>query len=124
MSSVYARDRKHTPFDPVDRCADLQDEISKFLGDEKYVPKKWRLILADNTLAKCDELMDNILAANNSAKGSEIRQERIKAAIINCVQLDRKLARLQNTVPTASGGSMKRIIQLLTETEIATRRMK
>ena len=123
MSSVFARDRKYTPFDPIDFCADLQDELSKYLGSEKYVPKKWRFLLAQGTLEKCDELMDNILDANAKKKGSEKRKERIGDAITNCIQLDRKLARLKNVVPTASGGSMTRVIELLTETEMAVRRM-
>lgn len=122
MSSVYAGDRRHTPYDPVDYGADLQDELSKFLADEKYVPKKWRLILGASTLAKADELMDNIIFMNSTPKGSKIRTERTSMAIINCVQLDRMLSRLINTIPTASGGSMKKIIKDLTKVESGLRR--
>ena len=123
MSSVYARNRTRTPFDAVDFSAALQDEITKLCGDEKYVTKKWRLLLGQDLISKTDELMDNVMYANGlntkDERQRKIRQNYQRKAYINCDQLDRKLARLITVVPTANAGGMHDILKLLGDTQSA-----
>ena len=118
MSGVYARNRKITPFDPIDICARLQDAITKLVANEKYVPKKWRFILGLRVIDKADELMDVTIEANdiNTRSHPELKVERKRLwhkARTKCTQLDRQLARLINVCPTADAGEMTEIITLL-----------
>lgn len=126
MSSVYARNRKQTPFDPLDFAAALQDAITKQCGDERYVPKKWRLLLGQDLLKKTDELMDNVMYANGlntkEERQRKLRQDYQRMAYINCDQIDRKLARLIEVVPTANAGGMHDILKLLADTQGAVYR--
>ena len=123
MSTVYARNRKRTPFDPVDFAARLQDLITKQCGDERYVPKKWRLLLGQDLISKADELMDNVMYANGlNAKDEKQKLLRLiyqRKAYINCDQLDRKIARLITVVPTADAGGMHDILEMLGKTQTA-----
>jgi len=70
MSSVYARNRKKTPFDAVDFAAALQDAITKHCGDEKYVPKKWRLLIGQDLISKGELTAEDVRASYASWKGS------------------------------------------------------
>lgn len=123
MSTVYARNRKKTPFDSVDFAAALQDAITKHCGDEKYVPKKWRLLIGQDLISKADELMDNVMYANGlntkDERQMKLRAEYQRRAFINCDQIDRKLARLIAVVPSANAGSMHDILNLLSKTQNA-----
>ena len=124
MSGVFARNRKSTPFDPIDTCAKLQDKLAKFIADEKYVPKKWRFLLGVRILDKIDELMDTVFEANgiNTRSHPELKDERKRlwhSARIKCDQLDRQIARLINVCPQANAGDMTEIIKLLDEEDTA-----
>lgn len=123
MSGVYARDRRPTRLDALDFASDLQDELSKFVANEKYVPKKHRFTSGASAIQKCDELIDCLILVEHSPKSSEKHKDAIYRAIVYCIQLDRRLSRLINTVKTAAGGEMPRILDLLVETEEATRRL-
>ena len=124
MSGVYARNRKGTPYDPIDIGAQLQDKISKFVGDEKYVPKKWRFLLGVRILDKVDEMMDLAIDANsiNIKDHPELeykRKEKWHDARTCLTKLDRQIARLINVCPTANAGDMTEIIKLLDSEDVA-----
>ena len=122
MSGVYARNRKETYFEPVDNAAALQDAVTKYIMDEKRVPKRWRLILGIDLVEKVDEIADLAIAANETwpdEKHIEKRRDYWRDCLKACKQLDRKFARLQNCVPSATAGSMGEILKLL-DKEIGT----
>lgn len=124
MSGVYARNRKQTPFDPIDKGALLQDKIAELVANEKYVPKKWRFLLGVRVLDKVDEMMDTAIAANdiNTRSHPEQKEERKRLwheARTKCTQLDRQIARLINVCPQADAGGMTEIITLLDEEDEA-----
>lgn len=124
MSGVYARNRKRTPFDPIDTGAKLQDKLASFIGNEKYVPKKWRFLLGTRILDKVDEMMDIAFEANaiNTTKHPELKGERQRLwhkARVKCSQLDRQIARLINVCPQADAGDMTEIIELLDDEDMA-----
>lgn len=121
MSQVYLRNRRETVYDPVSLAADLQDEVTKYVMNEKYVPKKWRYLIGQGIIAKCDELADNVIAANEIwAKGNKNMEARKKfwtMAYINCKQLDRKLTRAMCAIPTVTANSLNNIADLLYKEE-------
>ena len=124
MSGVYARNRKGTPFDPIDTGSKLQDKLASFIGNEKYVPKKWRFILGTRILDKVDEMMDLSIEANsiNTTKHPELKDNRKKLwheARTKCTQLDRQIARLINVCPQSDAGDMTEIITLLDDEDLA-----
>ena len=127
MSGVFARNRKPTPFDPIDIGAELQDKLSKFIGNEKYVPKKWRFLIGTRVLDKVDEMMDIAIEANsvNTRSHPELKSKRTELwykAKAKCSQLDRRIARLINVCPQADAGDMTEIIKLLDKEDEALSR--
>lgn len=118
MSGVFARNRKQTPFAPIDICAKLQDKLAEFIANEKYVPKKWRFLLGVRILDKVDDMMDTAIAANgiNTKSHPELKEDRRRLWFdtrTKCTQLDRQIARLINVCPQADAGDMTEIILLL-----------
>lgn len=65
MSNVYTRNRKKTPFDVLANAEKLQDLVTLYVMNERYVPKKWRFMIGQDLIKKIDELNDNIIAANS-----------------------------------------------------------
>ena len=116
MSSVYARERSHTNFTPIDNAADLMDEVAAYVIQEKYVTKKLRYLIGEDLIRKTDEIYDNATYANEIYASKEnIKRRRIYwiRAMACCKQLDRKLQRLRNISPAATADSMKEILKLL-----------
>ena len=64
MSGVHERDRGETGFAPVDYAASLQDSVTTYVMNEKYVPKKWRYVLGIDAIRKADEIYDSVSYAN------------------------------------------------------------
>lgn len=128
MSNVHERDRAPTYFAPVDIAADLMDEITKYVMNENRCPKKWRYALGFDLIRKADEIFDSADYANGIWLTAEHVNERRKywqRASAQIRQLDRRLTRFKNIVPTASPDNMKEIFQLLhDEKEAISDRLK
>ena len=71
MSNVYTRNRKKTPFDVLANAEKLQDLVTLYVMNERYVPKKWRFMIGQDLIKKIDELNDNIIAANSPASAAD-----------------------------------------------------
>ena len=101
----------------------LQIELTKYVMREKVMPKKWRYMIGRTLIAKVDEMMDNIVAANSiyvmTDKDLEIRKEFQTKAICNCFQIQNKLLRMIDCVETVTVKSLAPAIQLLNK-EVAT----
>lgn len=123
MSNVYARNRKTTDLAFLIIGQDLQAKLTIYVMNEKRVPKKWRYMVGRNIIAKVDELIDNIVAANSiyptTAEELEKRKLFQSLAICNCYQLQNKIIRLINCINTVTVDSLTQIIKLLHQ-EIAT----
>lgn len=123
MSNVYARNRKTTDLAFLMIGQDLQAKLTIYVMNEKRVPKKWRYMVGRNIIAKVDELVDNIVAANSiyptTAEELEKRKLFQSLAICNCYQLQNKIIRLINCINTVTVDSLTQIIKLLHQ-EIAT----
>lgn len=123
MSNVYARNRKTTDLAFLMIGQDLQTKLTIYVMNEKRIPKKWRYMVGRNIIAKVDELVDNIVAANSiyptTAEELEKRKLFQSLAICNCYQLQNKIIRLINCINTVTVDSLTQIIKLLHQ-EIAT----
>ena len=120
MSDVFKRLRGTTGTQFEITALDLQTEITKYCVNEKYVPKKWRLLIGVPLINKVDELVDNISFANSiyvtkTSPESDFnlrRNYQIKA-IANCYQLQNLIIKLENTVDKVTIKSLDKIIDLL-----------
>ena len=123
MSNVYARNRKTTDLAFLMIGQDLQTKLTIYVMNEKRIPKKWRYMVGRNIIAKVDELVDNIVAANSIYPTTTEELEKRKLfqslAICNCYQLQNKIIRLINCINTVTVDSLTQIIKLLHQ-EIAT----
>ena len=117
MSGVYARNRKAAEMQFYKVGQELQMEITKYVMNEKRVPKKWRYNIGNKMIATVDSMMDNIIAANSIFPTNDelLKRRNIYQVYANnnCYQLQNQLIRLHNCVPTATIKSLLKIIQLL-----------
>lgn len=70
MSNVYTRNRKKTPFDVLANAEKLQDLVTLYVMNERYVPKKWRFMIGQDLIKKIDELNDNNNGNSNNWNAS------------------------------------------------------
>lgn len=72
MSNVFLRKRADTELTFMTTARQLQNELTKYVMREKVMPKKWRYMIGRTLIAKVDEMVDNIIAANFRARRSKI----------------------------------------------------
>ena len=65
MSNVFLRKRADTELTFMTTARQLQNELTKYVMREKVMPKKWRYMIGRTLIAKVDEMVDNIIAANS-----------------------------------------------------------
>ena len=119
MSGVYERNRKQTSVQFLATAEQLQEILTRFLGNEKRIPKKWRFLICTGMIEKVDELVDNVVAANTVFPSNEERMKKrwdyLTAALINCYQLQSKLIRLMRVVETVTPESLGEIQKSLSD---------
>lgn len=122
MSNVYKRFRGTTGTQFEITALDLQTEITKYCVKEKFVPKKYRLLIGVPLINKVDEMVDNITFANSIYVTSDIelkeRRLYISKAIANCYQLQNLIVKLENTITSVTIESLDKIIDLLCQERI------
>ena len=64
MSNVLSRFRSISEMEFYKNAVELRCALSGFVMQEKYIPKKWRPILAYPTLNLLNTMMEHIIAAN------------------------------------------------------------
>jgi hypothetical protein len=120
--TVYKRNRKETATQYVVTAQALQKAVVQYVMNEKYVPKKWRFVLAQGAINLVCEIMNNIIAAHNTFPNTEekltIRKEYLRKAYVGCYQLQQHLICLINVIPTVKAGNLGEITGLLLD-EIA-----
>lgn len=123
MSNVFLRKRSDTELTFMTTGRQLQNELTKYVMREKVMPKKWRYMIGRTLIAKVDEMMDNIVAANSiyvlTERDLEVRKEFQAKAIYNCFQIQSKLLRMIDCVDTVTVKSLTPAIKLLNK-EVAT----
>ena len=117
MSNVYKRFRGETDTQFIINALDLQALLTQYCAKEKFVPKKYRLLIGVPIINKVDELVDNITFANSiyPTNESELQQRKeyqVKA-IANCFQLQNYIVKLEKTIDSVTITSLEKIIDLL-----------
>lgn len=119
MSGVFFRFRGRTQTQFEANALKIQTLITKYATKDKFIPKKYRLLLGIPLINKADEMVDNITFANSikaeTEKGLELRKTRQSEAIANCFQLQNLIVKLEKTVETVTIDSLDEIITLLCE---------
>lgn len=64
MSNVLSRFRKISEMEFYKNAVELRCALSGFVMQEKYIPKKWRPILAYPTVNLLNQMMEHIISAN------------------------------------------------------------
>ena len=117
MSNVYKRFRGETETQFIINALELQSELTKYCTKEKFIPKKYRLLIGVPIINKVDELVDNITFANSiyptNITEAEQRKEYQVKAIANCFQLQNYIVKLEKTVDSVTISSLDKIIDLL-----------
>lgn len=117
MSNVYKRFRGETETQFIINALELQSELTKYCTKEKFIPKKYRLLIGVPIINKVDELVDNITFANsiyptNTTEAEQRKEYQVKA-IANCFQLQNYIVKLEKTVDSVTISSLDKIIDLL-----------
>ena len=117
MSNVYKRLRGETETQFIMNALELQTQLTKYCVKEKFVPKKYRLLIGVPIINKVDELVDNITFANSIYPTNEFefqqRKEYQVKAIANCFQLQNYIVKLEKTIDSVTISSLESIIELL-----------
>ena len=117
MSNVYKRLRGKTDTQFIVNALELQTLITQYCVKEKFVPKKYRLLIGVPLINKVDEMVDNITFANaiyvTNERESEKRKEYQVKAISNCYQLQNYIIKLEKTIDSVTISSLDKIIDLL-----------
>lgn len=117
MSNVYKRLRGKTDTQFIVNALELQTLITQYCVKEKFVPKKYRLLIGVPLINKVDEMVDNITFANaiyvTNERESEKRKEYQIKAISNCYQLQNYIIKLEKTIDSVTISSLDKIIDLL-----------
>lgn len=117
MSNVYKRFRGETPTQFEINAIKLQTLVAKFCVKEKFMPKKYRLLLGIPLVNKSDELMDNIVFANSiyvtNEREATLRKSYQTKAIACCYQLQNLIVKLESTVDTVKIENLEEIIETL-----------
>lgn len=117
MSNVYKRFRGETETQFIINALELQSELTKYCTKEKFIPKKYRLLIGVPIINKVDELVDNITFANsiyptNTTEAEQRKEYQVKA-IANCFQLQNYIVKLEKTVDSVTISSLDKVIDLL-----------
>lgn len=117
MSNVYKRMRGETETQFIINALELQTLLTKYCAKEKYIPKKYRLLIGVPLINKIDELVDNITFANSifptNDSELQIRKQYQVKAIANCFQLQNFIVKLEKTIDSVTIESLDKIIDLL-----------
>lgn len=121
MSNVHQRFRKETELKFLMSAQELQIDLTKFIMSEKNMPKKWRYMIGQSTIAKVDELLDNLEAGNAIFPTNKSEYNRRanfqEKAIGNCWQLHNKIVRMIFCIDNAKVEKLEKIIELLSNVE-------
>lgn len=120
MSSVPRRLRKTTDLQAIITAQDLQISLTKYVLNDKNVPKKWRIVIVQPLISDIDSIVDNLTWANSIyAQTEEDWKERENCqlkAMRYCWQVHNKIVRMIECVPSVNVDSMEVVLSNLTDT--------
>ena len=102
MSSVLSRFRSESSLEFYTTARKMRGQLTRWAMNEKNVPKHFRPVLSFPLLRICDELMNNITAANTIYPANEhelqVRRDYQNAALGNCEQIWQQLQHIDDVM--------------------------
>ena len=103
--SVLKRNRSESHLEFYHTASKIRSELTKFVMNEKIVPKRWRPVFTFPMVDRAIRMMDNIVAANTiypqCLREAEMRRDYQTQAIITVEQIFQLLQFMLNTLPIA-----------------------
>lgn len=100
--SVLKRNRSESHLEFYHTATIIRSDLTRFVMNEKIVPKRWRPIFTFPMIERVNRLMDNITAANTiypqNLREAEIRRDYQTAAIITVEQIFQLLQFMLDTL--------------------------
>jgi len=127
--TVFKRNRKETATQYVVTAQDLQVAVIKYMMNEKYVPKKWRYMLAHGAMRIVSDILDNVIGSYKTFPNTDDRlaQRRnyLEKAMIGCYQLQNRLLCMVRVIDTVNADNLGNITSLLlNEIELLNKTIK
>ena len=115
--TVYKRNRKETAREYVVTAQALQVAVIKYMMTEKYVPKKWRYMLAHGAMRISSDILDNVIGSYKTFPNTEERlaerRRYLDRANVGCYQLQSRLLCMARTIETVTAENLGSITSLL-----------
>ena len=122
MSSVLKRKRSISELEFYQNAVQLRIDMTRFVMNEKNVPKRYRFIFAQPIITMLRNMINNIIAANTvyptSESEMETRREYQTRAIINCEQLLQELQYMMTVLPVGADKLHTMADRLINETRL------
>lgn len=127
--TVYKRNRKETSTQYVVVAQNLQVAVIKYMMNEKYVPKKWRYMLAHGAMRISSDILDNVIGSYRTFPNTEERllerKRYLDRAVVGCYQLQSRLLCMVRTIDTVNAENLGNITSLLLdEIELLSKTLK
>ena len=127
--TVYKRNRKETSTQYVVVAQNLQVAVIKYMMNEKYVPKKWRYMLAHGAMRISSDILDNVIGSYRTFPNTEERllerKRYLDKAVVGCYQLQSRLLCMVRTIDTVNAENLGNITSLLLdEIELLSKTLK
>ena len=101
--SVLKRNRSESHLEFYHTATIIRSDLTRFVMNEKIVPKRWRPVFTFPMIERINRLMDNITAANTiypqNLREAETRRDYQTAAIITVEQIFQLLQFMLDTLP-------------------------
>lgn len=126
MSNVLARNRSLSQLEFYNTATDLRAELTRFVMNEKNVPKKYRYVFAIPITNKLQDLFTHITSANtyypsgNTERKIELVEKRMDLqteAIADCEVIYQQLQYVVDTLPV-NINKLNNILSLLEKEEL------
>ena len=127
--TVYKRNRKETSTQYVVVAQNLQVAVIKYMMNERYVPKKWRYMLAHGAMRISSDILDNVIGSYRTFPNTEERllerKRYLDKAVVGCYQLQSRLLCMVRTIDTVNAENLGNITSLLLdEIELLSKTLK
>ena len=127
--TVYKRNRKETSTQYVVVAQNLQVAVIKYMMNERYVPKKWRYMLAHGAMRISSDILDNVIGGYRTFPNTEERllerKRYLDKAVVGCYQLQSRLLCMVRTIDTVNAENLGNITSLLLdEIELLSKTLK
>lgn len=126
MSNVLARNRSLSQLEFYNTATDLRAELTRFVMNEKNIPKKYRYVFAIPITNKLQDLFTHITSANtyypsgNTERKIELVEKRMDLqteAIADCEVIYQQLQYVVDTLPI-NINKLNNILSLLEKEEL------